>query len=387
MTTSIPVTTLSNLRQNLVPPSLLDLLYIQQGSEHDRDAAISIGQLLGTQVIQSFLNDRDNWRTFTIDENNRITLGDYQRNVIIVPSAKDQRVTLDHFPSNGIIIYAPDWDSASESTAVTVGDNYGARPIIKGGVGIFYKIGSSQTIVARSLISSGDYSLAVLKELITDKLKIKSDLTLPALSILSEYIATGAVTTDKIATGAVTTGKISTHAVETDKIADGAITREKIFYGEVTTDKLANYAVETDKIATGAVTSYKISTHAVETDKIADEAVTSEKLAKQLSFVKTPKFPKKLYQTIVVTQNSDFDIVPNYDGTRFSTDGTHTIIQRMHFTDADNRFQIGDTYRIYNDTPNVITVKDWSTDDTVTKIPAWAFKDFYYYGVFGWELA
>ena len=42
------------------------------------------------------------WRTFTIDENNRITLGDYQRNVIIVPSAKDQSVTLDHFPSNGI---------------------------------------------------------------------------------------------------------------------------------------------------------------------------------------------------------------------------------------------------------------------------------------------
>jgi len=327
------------------------------------------------------------WRTFTIDENNRINLGDYQRNVIIVPSAKDQSVTLDHFPSNGIIIYAPDWDAASESTFVTIDDSKWSTSIIKGGVGILYSFGTEIPIIARSLISSMRYSLAELKQLSVDKLIVESELTLPALSVLSEYIATGAVTTDKIATGAVTTGKISTHAVETDKIADGAITREKIFYGEVTTDKLANYAVETDKIATGAVTTDKLANYAVETDKIKDKAITSEKLADQLAFVRTPKFPKKLYKTVVVTESAEFDIDPNYDGTRFSTDGTHTIIQRMHFTDADNRFQIGDTYRIYNDTPNEITVKNWSTDDTVTKIPAWTFKDFYYYGVFGWELA
>lgn len=176
MPTSIPVTTLSNLRQNLVPPSLLDLLYIQQGSEHDRDSAISLGELLGSQVIQSFLNDRDNWRTFTIDENNSITLGDYQRNVIIVPSAKDQSVTLDHFPANGLIIYAPDWDSASASTAVTIGDSFGARPIIKGGVGIF--LCSGQLVISQSIIGSSALSLAELKELVTDKLKIKSDVAL-----------------------------------------------------------------------------------------------------------------------------------------------------------------------------------------------------------------
>lgn len=178
MTTAIPVTTLSNLRANLVPPSLLDLLYIQQGSEHDRDSTITLGGLLESQVIQSFLNDRDNWRTFTIDENNSITLGDYQRNVIIVPSAKDQSVTLDHFPSNGLIIYAPDWDSASASTSVTIGDSNGAKPIIKDGVGVFYCFGSSLPIISKSLISSGNDSLAQLKQLITDKLIIKSDVAL-----------------------------------------------------------------------------------------------------------------------------------------------------------------------------------------------------------------
>lgn len=176
MSTHIPVTTLSNFRQNLVPPSLQDLLYIQQGSEHDRDSAITLGGLLGSQVIQTFLNDRENWRTFTVDENNSITLGDYQRNVIIVPSAKDQSVTLDHFPSNGIIIYAPDWDSASESTAVTIGDSYGARPIIKGGIGIFYSFDGS--IISKSLICNETYSLAQLKRLTVDNIVVRSDLTL-----------------------------------------------------------------------------------------------------------------------------------------------------------------------------------------------------------------
>lgn len=355
MTTSIPVTTLSKLRDNLVPPSLKDLLYIQQGSEHDRDSAISLGGLLGTQVIQSFLNDRDNWRTFTASEAGIITLGDYQRNVIIVPSAKDQSVTLDHFPANGLIIYAPDWDAESASTAVTIGDSFGARPIIKGGVGIF--LCSGQLVISQSIIGSSALSLAILKELSTDKLIVVSDLTLPELSILTGYIANGAVTSGKIANGAVTI----------DKIGNGAVTPEKI--------------------ANGAVTTEKINALAVETSKIKDKAVTSEKLADQLAFVKTPKFPIKLYKTVVVTESAEFDIDPNYDGTRFSTDGTHTITQRMHFTDADNRFQIGDIYRIYNDTPNGITVKDWSTGDTVTKIPAWTFKDFYYNGVLGWRLA
>ena len=138
MTTRIPVTTLSNLRDNFVPPSLSDLFYLQQGSEHDRDSAATLGQILESQVIQSFLSDRDNWRTFTAPETGIITLGDYNRNVIIVPSAKDQSITLDHYPSNGLIIYAPDWHAESASTAVTIKVLYSSEfPITKGGVGIF----------------------------------------------------------------------------------------------------------------------------------------------------------------------------------------------------------------------------------------------------------
>jgi hypothetical protein len=178
MPTTIPVTTLSNLRDNFVPPSLSDLLYLQQGSEHDRDSAGSLEEILESQVIQSFLNDRDNWRTFTPSEAGIITLGEYQRNVIIVPSAKDQAVRLDHFPTNGLIIYAPDWEAENAVTAINISEinDINRRfTITKGGVGVFYSFGPDQPIIGQSLIGSSDLSLAVLKKLNVDKLIVESD--------------------------------------------------------------------------------------------------------------------------------------------------------------------------------------------------------------------
>lgn len=323
------------------------------------------------------------WRTFTIDENNRINLGDYQRNVIIVPSAKDQSVTLDHFPSNGIIIYAPNWDSASESTAVTIGDNYGARPIIKGGVGIF--LCSGQLVISQSLIGSSDLSLAVLKELYVDNLIVKSGLTLQygyntAFSISTEERVVGPNTYyDLVITKQGDARKIKilgdTFQVVAHGINPGDINFNdglKNFWGEFDGDDFKTLKAERIEV------SNSIS--------LPDEVIGGNHLEKDFVFPEQPKFPRKAYQTVVVTQSADFDINPNYDGTIFSTDGTHTIIQRMHFSDADNRFQTGDTYRIYNETPNDITVKNWTTDDVFTKIPAWTFKDFYY-GAIGWDLA
>lgn len=364
MTTSIPVTTLSNLRQNLVPPSLLDLLYIQQGSEHDRDSAITLGQLLGTQVIQSFLNDRDNWRTFTPSKAGIITLGDYQRNVIIVPSAKDQALRIDHFPTNGLIIYAPDWDAENAVTGITIGEINDINrkiTITKGGIGIFYSFGPDQPIIGQSLIGSSDLSLAVLKKLNVDNLIVKSELTLPALSILSQYIATRAVTADKIANGAVTI----------DKIGNGAVTSEKISQGAVTTDK--------------------ISTYAVETIKIKDKAVTSGKLADMLTFVKRPLLPPNILYIQEVTSKIYYEIVTSYNGVPqkgIIFHNTDVPIPgwgiKLHITDADINVGNGVIYRIYNNTFNDVNVRDYTTDTFYTRILAWSFKDFYHLN--GWRM-
>ena len=177
MSTYIPVTTLSNFRDNFVPPSLSDLFYLQQGSEHDRDSAATLGQILSSSVISSFVAGNQNWRTFTASETGSITLGDYNRNVIIVPSAKDQSITLDHFPSNGLIIYAPDWDAESAPTSVTIAAHQQAIPIIKGGVGIFYSSGESTfpKVIGQSLLG---HSLARLEELTVGDLIVKSDVAL-----------------------------------------------------------------------------------------------------------------------------------------------------------------------------------------------------------------
>ena len=393
MSTSIPVTTLSNLRKNLVPPSLQDLLYIQQGSEHDRDSAITLGGLLGTQVIQSFLNDRENWRTFTIDENNSIQLGDYQRNVIIVPSAKDQSVTLDHFPSNGIIIYAPDWDSASESTAVTIGDSYGARPIIKGGVGIFYCFGGS--IIARSLISSANDSLAQLKELTVDNLIVKSDVAL-------RYGSNAAFDIDiepRVVNETTYYDLIITKPGDSKKIKIPGDSLKVVFLGinpgfidfddglkncwaEFDGDDFKTLKAERIEVSN----SISLPDEVIGGNHLKNEAIGGNHLEKDFVFPEQPKFPRKIYKTVVVTESTEFDVDPDYNGTIFSTASGLIITQKMHFSDADSRFQAGDTYRIYNETPNDINVTDWTTGSIFTGIIAWTFKDFYYNGS-GWELA
>lgn len=305
------------------------------------------------------------WKTFftePYEESDQCTVnfGTWEGNVILRSPYTKHIVNPTGVLRNAILILITDFTEDQEFISFVKYQSWSAH-IPKGNIGVFFFDENGMLSRSFPLPCSSSFTNATF-----NALNVLSLITLPALSILSEYIATGAVTTDKIATGAVTTGKISTHAVETDKIADGAITREKIFYGEVTTDKLANYAVETDKIATGAV--------------------TSEKLANQLSFVKTPKFPKKIYTPTVVTESADFDVNPNSDGAIFSTAGGYIITQKMHFSDADSRFQAGDTYRIYNETPNDINVTDWTTGNIFTGIIAWTFRDFYYNGS-GWELA
>lgn len=324
-------------------------------------AANEVGHLPNPNDVFHF----QQWKTFftEYDEENdwcSVNYGTWEGNVILRSPYTKHIVNPTGVLRNAILILITDFAEDQELISFVKYQSWSAD-IPKGNIGVFFfdkngMLSSKFPLPCSSSSTNAEFNA----------LKVLSSITLPALSILSEYIATGAVTTDKIATGAVTTGKISTHAVETDKIADGAITREKIFYGEVTTDKLANYAVETDKIATGAV--------------------TSEKLANQLSFVKTPKFPKKIYTPTVVTESADFDVNPNSDGAIFSTAGGYIITQKMHFSDADSRFQAGDSYRIYNETPNDINVTDWTTGSIFTGIIAWTFKDFYYNGS-GWELA
>ena len=370
MSTYIPVTTLSNLRDNFVPPSLSDLFYLQQGSEHDRDSAATLGQILESGVISSFVADNQQWKTFftEYDEENdvcRASWVDWEKNVILrSPYAKDIRWNAT-IPRNALVVVIPDFTEDSDYIVISKAPVWSIQ-IPKGNIGVLFFNDSGNLDKFFPLPCSSSFTNAELKELTVGDLIVQSTLTLPALSILSTHIANGAVTTDKIGNGAVTTDKIGNGAVTTDKIGTGAVTPEKI--------------------ATGAVTADKINTHAVETDKVKDKAITSDKLADQLAFVKTPKFPRKIYITVVVTESGQFQINPDYVGTKFSAEGSHTIQLVMYFSTADSRFEYGDTYRIYNESPGEITVNDQATSEIFTKIPAWSFKDFYYRGN-AWDLA
>jgi len=83
------------------------------------------------------------------------------------------------------------------------------------------------------------------------------------LGVLTDNIATNAVSAAKIATGAVTTTKILDEAITSAKILDAAITSAKIATDAVTTAKIADAAITTAKIADATVTIQKVALRGV----------------------------------------------------------------------------------------------------------------------------
>jgi len=299
------------------------------------------------------------WKTFFTEYDEeydvcRTSWVGWEKNVILrSPYTKNIRWNAT-ISRNALVVVIPDFPENSDYIVISKSPGWSIQ-IPKGNIGVLFFNENGNLTKFFPLPCSSSFTNAEF-----NALTVLSSITLPTLSILSTHIANGAVTSEKIGTGAVTS------------------------------DKIGPAAVTSIKIDSNAITAIHIENNAVETSKIKDKAVDSFKLADQLSFVKTPKFPRKIYRTEVVTQSITFDdINHNYDGTRFSTDGDYTIAQMMRFTDADSRFGVGDTYRIYNDTPNIISVYDYVTAppyEIYTKIQAWTFKDFYYNGL-SWELA
>lgn len=96
-----------------------------------------------------------------------------------------------------------------------------------------------------------------------------TSLVAPGLSVNTDEIADGAVTTVKIADAAITTAKIDLLAVDTAQIADAAITNAKIGLLAVETAQIADGAIETAKIGNLQVQSAQIDLLTVATKNAA----------------------------------------------------------------------------------------------------------------------
>jgi Chaperone of endosialidase len=81
--------------------------------------------------------------------------------------------------------------------------------------------------------------------------------------IVSDDIASGAITEAKLADAAVTGTKIADASISASKIVPGAVGTDEIGDGQVTDAKLATNAVTTTKILAGAVTQSKIATNLI----------------------------------------------------------------------------------------------------------------------------
>jgi len=300
------------------------------------------------------------WKTFFTEYDEeydvcRTSWVGWEKNVILrSPYTKNIRwdATISR---NALVVVIPDFPENSDYIVISKSPGWSIQ-IPKGNIGVLFFNENGNLTKFFPLPCSSSFTNAEF-----NALTVLSSITLPALSILSQYIATSAVTADKIANGAVTI----------DKIGNGAVTSEKISQGAVTTDK--------------------ISTNAVETIKIKDKAVTSGKLADLLTFVNRPLLPPNILYIQEVTSEIYYEIVTSYNGVPqkgIIFHNTDVPIPgwgiKLHITDADPNVGNGVIYRIYNNTFNDVNVNDYTTDTFYTRILAWSFKDFYHLD--GWRM-
>lgn len=148
-----------------------------------------------------------------------------------------------------------------------------------------------------------------------------------ALSVNTNDIVDGAVTTPKIATGAIDSSKIAASAVTNSGLADGSVTDAKLGVGAVTSSKIADGAVVTGSIAAGAITDDKITgpisgsklgAHShdgadiidgtINGSKLADGSITSQKLSVNIAPNKI-----KTYSNIKVVHKGEVDLINTFN--------------------------------------------------------------------------
>jgi hypothetical protein len=269
---NVPSVTIPQMHDALTTLSETDLVPVVQGSEHTRDAAATLSEILASNPFQ----DQKEWKTFLLSAA-ALDTGTWTHNALVLLDAWESSISYSGTSiKNGIMILIPKWSAAPEgTTSCTFAETEGTTcPILRGNFllirfGLDGKISSYFSIPASSVDA-----IAQLKSL-----SVSGSLSFPAGSISEAMIANDAVTSHKIAARAVEMGAIAVGAVTEDTIAVGAVTEGKIADGAVTEGKIANDAVTSHKIAARAVEMGAIAVGAVTEDTIAAGAVTEGKIA------------------------------------------------------------------------------------------------------------
>lgn len=82
------------------------------------------------------------------------------------------------------------------------------------------------------------------------------------------YLPKGPLVSSYIATGAVTTEKIADNAIINTKIENGAVTALKIAPNSISSEKIINQSITLDKIISGTITNDQLQDHSISAEKI-----------------------------------------------------------------------------------------------------------------------
>ena len=151
---NVPSVTIPQMHDALTTLSETDLVPVVQGSEHTRDAAATLSEILASKPFQ----DQKEWKTFLLSAA-ALDTGTWTHNALVLLDAWESSISYSGTSiKNGIMILIPKWSAAPEgTTSCTFAETEGTTcPILRGNFllirfGLDGKISSYFSIPASSV--------------------------------------------------------------------------------------------------------------------------------------------------------------------------------------------------------------------------------------------
>ena len=146
------------------------------------------------------------------------------------------------------------------------------------------KVGADPEMTPRLRIASVPYSLVAAEaELALDAAELSCSACvvtdeLASAAVTGPKLAAGSVGSANIISGAVTAVKLASNWVDSSKVVDGSVQAADLANGSVVTAKLAANAVDSSKVADGSLQAADLANGSVATARLAANSVDSSKV-------------------------------------------------------------------------------------------------------------
>lgn len=210
---NVPSVTIPQMHDALTTLSETDLVPVVQGSEHTRDAAATLSEILASKPFQ----DQKEWKTFLLSAA-ALDTGTWTHNALVLLDAWESSISYSGTSiKNGIMILIPKWSAAPEgTTSCTFAETEGTTcQILRGNFllirfGLDGKISSYFSIPASSVDAIAQLkSLSVTNAVNANAVNVTNAVNAGLVNVTNAVNATNVTATNAVHANAVNAGLVN----------------------------------------------------------------------------------------------------------------------------------------------------------------------------------